>query len=287
MAGQSNAAPVIIKRKKVVAGGGHHGGAWKVAYADFVTAMMAFFMLMWLLNATTEKQRKGIADYFNPTIPINRISGGGEGAFGGDSIFTEEQIAYSGTGASNIRPTEAHQARGDASDTGQTAETSDQGTITPQDRAIAKVEKALTALSGESMTMQQALRHVTSRVTDEGLVIELFDLEGKPLFRDGTDQPSQTLALIAELLAEVLDLAENPVAISGHVKSYPIALPEDPAWALSSDRAMALRRLLQDGGYPAAKVQRVTGYADRRPVTANPMADRNNRIEVTLLRSNR
>ena len=65
MAGQSNAAPVIIKRKKIIQGGGHHGGAWKVAYADFVTAMMAFFMLMWLLNATTEKQRKGIADYFN------------------------------------------------------------------------------------------------------------------------------------------------------------------------------------------------------------------------------
>ena len=79
MAAGSN-APVIIKRKKIIKGGGHHGGAWKVAYADFVTAMMAFFMLMWLLNATTEKQRKGLADYFNPTIPINRISGGGEGA---------------------------------------------------------------------------------------------------------------------------------------------------------------------------------------------------------------
>ena len=74
MAAQTNAAPVIIKRKKVISGGGHHGGAWKVAYADFVTAMMAFFLLMWLLNATTEKQRKGISDYFNPTIPANRIS---------------------------------------------------------------------------------------------------------------------------------------------------------------------------------------------------------------------
>ena len=78
MAAQGNAAPVIIKRKKVFQGGGHHGGAWKVAYADFVTAMMAFFLLMWLLNATTEKQRKGISDYFNPTIPVNRISGGGD-----------------------------------------------------------------------------------------------------------------------------------------------------------------------------------------------------------------
>ena len=68
--------PTIIKRKKVVSGGGHHGGAWKVAYADFVTAMMAFFMLMWLLNATTEKQRKGIADYFSPDIPVSRASAG-------------------------------------------------------------------------------------------------------------------------------------------------------------------------------------------------------------------
>ena len=74
---ENNARPLIVKRKKVIAGGGHHGGAWKVAYADFVTAMMAFFMLMWLLNATTEQQRKGIADYFSPTIPITRISGWG------------------------------------------------------------------------------------------------------------------------------------------------------------------------------------------------------------------
>ena len=79
-------APIIIKRKKIIAGGGHHGGAWKVAYADFVTAMMAFFMLMWLLNATTEQQRKGIADYFSPTVPINRISGGGDGVSDGFSL---------------------------------------------------------------------------------------------------------------------------------------------------------------------------------------------------------
>jgi chemotaxis protein MotB len=89
----------IIKRKKIVAGGGHHGGAWKVAYADFVTAMMAFFLLMWLLNATTEKQRKGIADYFSPTIPISKISSGGNGSFNGDSVFAEDSQAQNGTGA--------------------------------------------------------------------------------------------------------------------------------------------------------------------------------------------
>ena len=88
MSTETNTRPLIIKRKKKVSGGdGHHGGAWKVAYADFVTAMMAFFMMMWLLNATTEQQRKGIADYFSPTIPITRISGGGDGSFGGESVF--------------------------------------------------------------------------------------------------------------------------------------------------------------------------------------------------------
>lgn len=113
MSADGNVAPVIIKRKKVVGGDGHHGGAWKVAYADFVTAMMAFFLLMWLLNATTEKQRKGLADYFAPTIPINRVSGGGSGAFGGDSVFSEETLPQNGTGASNKHPTNGDKARGD------------------------------------------------------------------------------------------------------------------------------------------------------------------------------
>ncbi|MHA1128959.1 MAG: flagellar motor protein MotB, partial [Alphaproteobacteria bacterium] len=99
MAVKNDQAPIIIiKRKKIVKGGGHHGGAWKVAYADFVTAMMAFFLLMWLLNATTENQRKGLADYFNPTIPIVRVSGGGDGTFGGSSIFSQETLTQNGTG---------------------------------------------------------------------------------------------------------------------------------------------------------------------------------------------
>src|SRR5210317_2038213 len=104
MAKDQTVAPVIIKRKKIIAADGHHGGAWKVAYADFVTAMMAFFMLMWLLNATTEKQRKGIADYFSPTIPINRVSGGGDGSFGGDSVFSEMTLPQNGVGASSRHP---------------------------------------------------------------------------------------------------------------------------------------------------------------------------------------
>jgi chemotaxis protein MotB len=89
---------IVIKKKKGGHGHGHHGGAWKVAYADFVTAMMAFFLLMWLLNATTESQRKGLADYFDPRIPISKVSGGGTDMFKGSSMFAKDQMARNGTG---------------------------------------------------------------------------------------------------------------------------------------------------------------------------------------------
>ena len=92
--------PIIIRRKKIYkVAGGHHGGAWKVAYADFVTAMMAFFLMMWLLGATTEDQRKGISEYFNPDIPLAAVSGGGADALNGDSMFTEMTKARNGTGS--------------------------------------------------------------------------------------------------------------------------------------------------------------------------------------------
>ncbi len=276
MAGQSNAAPVIIKRKKVIQGGGHHGGAWKVAYADFVTAMMAFFMLMWLLNATTEKQRKGIADYFNPAIPIVRISGGGSGAFGGDSVFSEQQLAQQGTGASARNPAEQNKATGaaDGDGAGQTA-------------ALKEIEKALLARGGESMTMQTMLRNVVTRVTDEGLVIEIFDLPEAPLFAQGSVTPEQVTKDIALMLAEVLALTRNQIAINGYVRSYPITLINNPAWDLSADRAQLMRGLIEKGGIRPERMQRVSGFSDRISVTPNPTDQRNNRLEVILLRRDR
>ncbi|WP_028913992.1 flagellar motor protein MotB [Pseudorhodobacter ferrugineus] len=272
MDGQSNARPVIIKRKKIIQGGGHHGGAWKVAYADFVTAMMAFFMLMWLLNATTEKQRKGLADYFSPTIPVNRISGGGDGAFGGDSVTAQGEQPESGMGAVN-----AYSA---ASESGA-------GTDQALQAQAAEIEKALNARSGESMTMERALRHVVTKVTDEGLVIEVFDLADAPLFDGLTATPSPVTKDIAALIAEVLSITSNKLAVNGFVRSFPITLIENPAWAMSAARAQAMRVLLQDAGVDSDKIARIGGFADRKPVTANPVAIRNNRLEVVLLRRDR
>lgn len=282
MAGQTNAAPVIIKRKKIVVSGGHHGGAWKVAYADFVTAMMAFFMLMWLLNATTEKQRKGIADYFNPTIPVNRISGGGDGAFGGNSVMTEDTLAQNGTGASNLYPADSDRSRGDS---GTSSDAGKQEGRKAEEQELQKVEKQLTALGGESMVMERLLRHVVTRVTDEGLVIELFDIEGQPLFSPDTATPTDQARQIAALLAEVLAIAENQVSVDGYVRAYPVTLIRNPGWDLSAQRAQGFRALLEEKGFAAQRIARITGHSDRKPAVADPTALRNNRIEVILLRN--
>lgn len=280
MAAQGNAAPVIIKRKKVVSGGGHHGGAWKVAYADFVTAMMAFFLLMWLLNATTEKQRKGISDYFNPTIPVNRVSGGGDGAFGGDKVFTEETMAYDGTGARDQKSSESVEATQDKDGQGAS------GPGTGQSE-LEDVEKALMARGGESNTMEQLLRHVVTKVTDEGLVIEIFDLPGAPLFDEDTAEPTEVIEAVAKLLAEVLNLTTNEIAVSGHLRAHPVTLIDNPVWDLSALRAQVSREMLEEAGIDTARMQRISGYADRKPAVADPAAERNNRIEVILLRRNR
>lgn len=283
MSAQSNAAPVIIKKKKVVAGDGHHGGAWKVAYADFVTAMMAFFLLMWLLNATTEKQRKGIADYFSPSIPISRISGGGDGDFGGDSVFSEEILTQSGTGATNQRPTESNKSRGEMGVSEDGASGADGKE--KEDTEFKDLEDALTGRAGESTVSQATRRHIMTRVTDEGLVVELFDLKDAQLFETGTHQPTALMRELALLIGSVGQLVQNEVAVEGHTRSEPVTLVENPVWDLSTARANQMRLLLQSAGLTPEQMRRVTGHADREPAVQNPMALRNNRLEVIFLRS--
>ncbi|QDC08376.1 chemotaxis protein MotB [Oceanicola sp. D3] len=281
MSAANDVRPIIIKKKKIISGDGHHGGAWKVAYADFVTAMMAFFMLMWLLNATTEKQRKGIADYFNPNVPLSRVSGGGDGTFGGDSVFTEETLPQNGTGASAENPTSANQAAGEQGDAAGAAK---EESLT-QSVDLEDIEQALMAMSGESMAASEALRHIVTKVTDEGLIVEVFDIEGVPLFKPGTDEPTLIMEEIAAMLARVFDLAANPVAVNGHTAAEPVVRANNPVWQLSADRAAAGHRLLVDSGLNGDRLQRVSGFADRKPIEGNPMSIRNNRLEFILLRT--
>jgi chemotaxis protein MotB len=276
---QAVAPVIIIKRKKIIKADGHHGGAWKVAYADFVTAMMAFFMLMWLLNATTESQRKGIADYFSPTIPLSRISGGGDGAFGGDSIFSEETLARNGTGSTGsgtAGESKTGQSAGEAG--GPTSHDSEDG------KEIAKVESLLAGGGGDIMVMDNALRHIETRVTDEGLIIEIFDLVDEPLFREGSETPTNTLNEIVEMMVEVFGIVSNDIAVNGHTRARPVVLANSPVWELSVARAERVRRMFGDAGFAPERIERVSGYADRKPAVHNPMAIRNNRLELVLLR---
>lgn len=273
MSASTNVAPVIIKRKKVIVGGGHHGGAWKVAYADFVTAMMAFFMLMWLLNATTEKQRKGLADYFAPSVPISRVSGGGVGAFGGTNMFTESELLEDGTGASQKYPDNAFDAPSPESGSNR------------DDAAFDSIEAALTARSGESTVSKDMFKHIVTRVTDEGLVIELFALDGAPLFDENSDNPTLLLRDLISMVSRVTAMVSNGIAVNGHIRAHPVVLANSPVWELSTARADRTRRLMEAASIAPDRLQRVAGHADRKPAVRNPMANRNNRVEVVLLRS--
>ncbi len=286
MSAQSNLAPIIIKKKKVVAGGGHHGGAWKVAYADFVTAMMAFFLLMWLLNATTEQQKKGVADYFSPTIAINRVSGGGDGNFGGESVFSEMTLPQNGTGATSLRPTEGKQARGEMGLESDSQQASSAGEG-PDAEAFKNVENALQGKAGESMVSKDLYKHIITHVTDEGLIVELFDTKGLALFEQGSSEPTRALKDLSEIVASVAGLVTNEVAIGGHTRSQPVVLADNPVWDLSTARANSFRMLLEGRGLNPKRTQRMVGHADKSHVAPNPMSVRNNRLEIIFLRTQR
>ncbi len=257
MAAGKGGATIIIKRGGEAAEAAHHGGAWKVAYADFVTAMMAFFLLMWLLNATTEKQRQGLADYFDPTV-IQSQQGGAGGVDGGSATDTVHTDQAEPSAATPLKQDFEQIARA--------------------------VQDHLTGSGAESMQRVNLLRHVVTRVTDEGLVIELADLVDDPLFVGDTAEPSPALRELTGIVAQVLGRARNEIAITGHVRGFPEMLIESPVWSLSDDRAHGVRSLLIGGGLTAGRIQRVTAYADRRHRDSNPMAPANNRVEVILLR---
>jgi len=212
-------------------------------------------------------------------IPINRISGGGDGSFGGNSVLSEDTLAQNGTGSSATSPTEQQQARGEGS--------GKNDSDSAEEAKLAEVEKALLARSGESMTMERLLRHVVTRVTDEGLVIEIFDLENARLFDGDSAIPSEPLRQLSLILGDVLAATGNEIAVNGYVRSYPAVLRENPVWQLSADRAAAMRDLLVSQGLDDEKFQRVSGFADRKPLTPDPSVIRNNRLEVILLRRDR
>jgi chemotaxis protein MotB len=270
-------APIIVKKVTIVEGG-HHGGAWKVAYADFVTAMMAFFLLLWLLGATEEKQRKGIADYFAPTlVKMRQESAGSDGMLGGSSITDTDNYpnAMGQTGTRSITiprgvtggPVEGG-GRGDL-DSEKLKELRD------------KIEKKLV----QRRQLSHLARQVRVMRAPEGIRIDLMDDADFAMFELGTTILTKEARGLLEVMAETLKAESAPLILRGHTDSVPwrggVAANN---WSLSTGRAEATRQALVLGGLPQQRIARIEGVADTEPlVVDNPADPRNRRISLLLL----
>ena len=284
----ANVPPKIIVKKVYIEGhGGHHGGAWKVAYADFVTAMMAFFLLLWLLGATTEKQRKGIADYFAPTVLDTHAVGiGGSGLFGGESILDKNKMGPKPGGGvlpSLVVP--------DAGQGGSKQGTAEKG-ITRSSRLGEEDRKNFEAMRRQVMqqisssaSLAKLANHVRFVRTQDGMRIDLVDDADYSMFALGTTALDPRAASLIGLIAGSIKATTNPIMIRGHTDSVPYGDPRAMNnWMLSSGRAEATRRQLALGGLPEARFNRIEGVADREPMIANDPSDpRNRRVAITLL----
>ena len=286
----SNQPPKIIYKKVYIEGhGGHHGGAWKVAYADFVTAMMAFFLLLWLLGATTEKQRKGIADYFAPTlIDTHTLGMGGSGVLGGESILSNNKLgpkAASARIASVGMPATTING-GEQSGTGKKGSLRSAGAIAAEDRRnFEAMRRKIEAEIKGSARLARLANHVRFVPTQDGLRIDLIDDADYSMFALGTTVLEPDASELIGMIAQSIATMANPIMIRGHTDAVPYGDPRAMNnWMLSSGRAEATRRRLALGGLPEARFDRIEGVADREPMIANdPMDARNRRVAITLL----
>ena len=243
--------PVIIKKIIKKGGHAHHGGAWKLAYADFVTAMMAFFLLMWLLGSTDEKTRKGIAEYFQDPYEASRINKG--------QIPSLDEIA----------PTEI-----------------DQQTDDNDQLKLEMLKKKIQDMMDANPKLSEIKDQIKLETTPEGLRIQIIDNKNMPMFKLASSQTEPQIRLILRALAPVINKLPNKITINGHTDARPFP-PNNNGytnWELSSDRANAARYELTQGGLTEDKVLRVTGLSDSIPYNPGDAKDpMNRRISIIVM----
>jgi chemotaxis protein MotB len=270
--------PIIVKKIIEAGHGGHHGGAWKVAYADFVTAMMAFFLLLWILGATTEKQRKGIADYFSPTLVEMKLkSAGSNGVFGGDSVISKDDYPHkaSQTGSRTLTiPKDA---------TGGTAEAAAAERMRDRVR-FGFLKKQIMKRLMSDRSLAKLASNIRFTDTREGLRIDLVDKADFSMFSLGTDALLPAARQLMGQVAQVIAGVPNGVIVRGHTDALPYAAGRSVNnWTLSSARAEATRKALADAGVPGDRFVRIEGVADREPfIPADRYDPRNRRMSITL-----
>ena len=270
-------APIIVKRiKKVV--GGHHGGAWKIAYADFVTAMMAFFLLMWLLGSTAKGDLNGIAEYFKTPLKVAMQGGSGSGDSssvikgGGTDISRKSgQVKKGETEAEkksyNLKAAQAELERIEAG-------------------KLKQLKNRLEVAIEANPTLRQFKRQLLVDITTEGLRIQIVDELNRPMFNLASAELQPYTKIILREIGMVLNDVQNRVSLSGHTDAvqYANAGRGYSNWELSADRANASRRELIAGGMDEAKMLRVVGLASSVPFNnAEPNDPVNRRISIIVM----
>lgn len=270
---------VVIRRVKKVQGGGHHGGAWKVAFADFVTAMMAFFLVLWLMAATTKEQRAAISEYFRNPSPLSGKSPAPSPGMNGPGGASTSMIKLGGT---------ADMAKGQKDEMGRKR---DNAADTNED-SRARDKKRLEALMQdlkEAIDKSQALEPFKDQLlldlTPDGLRIQIVDKQNRPMFDMGRDQLKPYTVAILRELSSFINQVPNHISITGHTDTT--AYSSDTGytnWELSADRANAARRALVGGGMDDAKVTRVVGLSSSvlfdKTDPQNPI---NRRISIVVM----
>ncbi|HEV7385900.1 MAG TPA: flagellar motor protein MotB [Phenylobacterium sp.] len=289
----SGERPIIIKRIKKSVGGGHHGGAWKVAYADFVTAMMAFFLLMWLINTTSPEQKRGIADYFAPASVSATTSGAG-GILAGTALGNEgAKQNGSQSIVQDASPDSRHPNDGKSKD-GAKSSAADSASSEAAREQQQKSEAA--AFASAAQSLRQALqdmpelaelsKNIIIDQTPEGLRIQLVDQEGRSMFNQGTATPNDRAKLLLRAIAKIINQLPNRISVYGHTSANAgQGGKAEGDWTLSAARADASRRILQSGGVDADRVYQVSGKATSEPLYPDdPTLPGNRRIAIVLLR---
>lgn len=273
--------PIVIKRIKKVAGG-HHGGAWKIAYADFVTAMMAFFLLMWLLGSTTKGDLKGIADYFNTPLKIAMFGGSGSG----------DSFSIIKGGGKDLTRTEGQVKAGDVPvekkiiNLKAVAEELKRIEKIKELEKLKELKKNIEKAINSNSKLKQFKNQILLDITTEGLRIQIVDEKNRPMFRIGRAELEAYTKEILHEIGKMLNQMPNKVSLSGHTDATPYSSDRKgfSNWDLSADRANASRRELITGGMDESKVVRVVGLSSAVLFDKeNPFNPINRRISIIVM----
>ncbi|MCW8915620.1 MAG: OmpA family protein [Magnetovibrio sp.] len=281
---------IVIKKIKK-GGGGHHGGAWKIAYADFVTAMMAFFLLLWLLNAVSQEQLEGIADYFAPTVTSTSQSGSGD-ILGGTTVAVDgalEDTVSRPTVTMDLPPPAAGSGGEAMQDEPVQAEVdAEEAKKQAEQEQFEKAEEDLKEALETLPEFAQLAQSLMVDNTPEGLRIQVVDQDGLSMFPSGSASMYEHTERVLGLVLTIINKMPQDLAISGHTDAVPMGGGPAAAytnWELSSDRANAARRYLLRNGVPENRIARVVGRAAKEPLLPdNPTDAKNRRLSIVLMR---